>query len=82
MTIYVDSVAVYYKRAWCHMASDSGIQELLQFAAKIGMKPERLQTQPFLHFDLVSSKRREAALRRGAIAVESTKDLVRKCRGE
>jgi hypothetical protein len=74
MPVYVDDMMPVVSRAnwpWreaCHMYADS-VNELLSFAVRIGLKPERLQQDDFLpHFDLVRAKRRRA-IRAGAIPV-------------
>jgi hypothetical protein len=83
MTIYVDQIRTYSSVAghslWCHMATDGDIEELHQFAGHIGLKRAWFQNRPSLpHYDLVPS-RRSAALKLGAVEVD-TKQLWLRCR--
>jgi hypothetical protein len=44
----------------CHMVSDSGVEELHGFAAKLGVKRSWFQAGSVPHYDLTSSMRRRA----------------------
>jgi hypothetical protein len=72
--VYVDELRYYpktvqiYGHYWCHMWADS-LEELLEFAKKIGLKPHWLQKKGLLiHFDLPPS-RRDRALENGAVSM-------------
>lgn len=77
MSVYVDDSVDYgygavkevpYARQWCHLYADS-LEELHEFASRIGMKQEWFQGLPdhkFPHYDLTKS-RRTLAIRNGAI---------------
>lgn len=80
MTVYVDWLMHH---GWvlrghhvrnCHMFADS-VDELLEFAERIGLKPRWLQGKRAIHFDLTES-RRKAAVELGA--VELTRKTWRK----
>ena len=70
MPVYVDSLCNY---GWkygssCHLVADT-LEELHEFAAKIGMKRQWFQDDKRLpHYDL-TAKRRSSALRYGAIEI-------------
>ena len=79
MTIYVDQISDYganFRRGdrttgkWCHMATDSDdLEELHQFAERIGLKRDWFQARPGLpHYDLTPNKRR-LAIEHGAVSV-------------
>jgi hypothetical protein len=63
--IYVDELREYptnlkYK-TWCHLWTDSNIEELHNLALKIGLKRSWFQDKKrFPHYDLVPSKRKLA----------------------
>lgn len=81
MTIYVDEINTYPSGQWCHMMSDSGVDELHTMAAKLGLRRAWFQNKPrFPHYDLRPSKRL-LAIKLGAVAVESD-ELVTRCRVE
>jgi len=71
--IFVDEIKTYepskflrWGKKWSHMWPDGNVEELHQFAEKIGLKREYFQDKPrFPHYDLIPSKRRQA-LRNGA----------------
>jgi len=69
--IYVDSAINPWKgKKWCHLVADD-IQELHDFAVKLGLKREWFQNhriQP--HYDITVSKR-EKAIKLGAISIET-----------
>jgi hypothetical protein len=63
--IYVDTPF----DGWCHMVADS-LEELHEFALKMGINPERFQNKPKRpHYDL-RPKRRRQAVNMGAIEVQ------------
>jgi hypothetical protein len=78
MTIYVDQIKTYpnikgqaarYGNRWCHMISDTSVDELHEFAARLGMKRAWFQPAAILlhcHYDLVPS-RRALAVQLGAV---------------
>lgn len=69
MSVYVDRAENPFGRMkMCHMVADS-IQELHEFAALIGLRPEWFQPLSSPHYDLSKSKRAEA-VRNGAIEVD------------
>ena len=81
--IYVDAVVHYphcplrYKD-WCHMATDTSLEELHQMAARLGLRRAWFQDTPtHPHYDLTPAKRAQA-LRLGAQAV-STRELIWRC---
>ena len=87
--IYVDnlqdftfSTANYLKRVsgwWCHMWSDTSVDELHEFAARLGLKLRWFQNKPkFPHYDLTPNKRVEA-IRLGA-KVGSLQEYLRQRR--
>ena len=87
MTIYIDDITQYpakvisreakkYGDKWCHLWTDGNIEELINFAKKIGLKESWLQkNRRFPHFDLVQSKRK-IAIENGAIYI-SLRDWYR-----
>ena len=76
MAVYVDELQVW-PNAWgpfragsCHLAADT-LEELHEFAARLGMKREWFQDhKKHPHYDLVKS-RRDRAIRLGAKPVSS-----------
>lgn len=83
MTVYVDNSGVnWHGRTWFHLMADS-VEELHEFAGKLGLKPEWYQGRSIPHYDVVASKRRKA-LMLGAQAIGSAKvvELIRKFRAE
>lgn len=91
MAVYVDDEVDYGAQVpaslarklgtrWCHLLADSE-KELLEFAAKIGLRAEWIQHKqdPALtHFDLVPARRR-AAVRLGAEELD-TIECIRRAR--
>lgn len=79
MTIYVDEAVWPYRGTlYCHMMSDGDIQELHDFAAKLGLKRSWFQDKPSgKHYDLSQNKRWQA-IRLGAVPVTS-REMLRKC---
>jgi len=78
MTIYVDAVVDWGSERcrglpstrWCHMVSDTSLDELHAMAARIGMRREWFQNSPgHPHYDL-TPRRRLAALAAGAIEAD------------
>lgn len=71
--IYVDELracgAPWNGGIACHMVSDQSEEELLSFAAALGLSRHWLQTRSAPHFDL-SPAFRARALERGAVAVD------------
>lgn len=69
MAIYVDEINVYKSGKWCHMGTDTNVEELHEFARRIGLKRSWFQHRdPHPHYDLRPSKR-ELAIIGGAIPV-------------
>jgi len=63
-------------RRWCHLVSDSSLDELHDFAAGLGIPRRAFQGD---HYDIPEEHRR-AAVAAGALEVES-RELVRRLRG-
>ena len=82
MTIYVDDLVEWPngKGEWCHMATDDeDLAKLHELAYKIDLKRSWFQDKPgFPHYDL-RPKKRERAVKLGAVAV-SPEELVRLCK--
>lgn len=90
MTILVDDLRDYGDLArarglrwteWCHMVSDTGEDELHQFAERLGLKRRWFQgrhnnTASAAHYDLIASKRR-LAVTLGAVEVSSRELVLR-----
>lgn len=74
--ILVDRIRHYPSGEWCHMVSDESVEELHEFAARIGMKRRAFQNTSRPHYDLRPSTRR-LAVSLGAEEV-GMKDLVRR----
>jgi hypothetical protein len=68
--IFVDDAIHYWRgRKWCHLFADRD-EELHDFAKSIGLKREWFQSDWRLnHYD-ITEKKRELAIKRGAIAVD------------
>lgn len=60
-----------------HLISDKSIDELINFAILIGLKKEWIQKHRIIHFDILSNRILNKALKNGAVLV-NTKDLIRK----
>jgi hypothetical protein len=83
--IYVDPIRHYPScklpsTYWCHLATDSDLEELHTFAVQIGLKRSWFQQSRsgrFPHYDLVPSKR-EQAIELGATPVDPL-SLMRLC---
>lgn len=82
MAVYVDSLRDYGWRHGpsCHLIADS-IDELMEFAVGMGLKPEWFQPKSSPHFDLTESGR-ELAVERGAVEVNQREliAIIRKIR--
>ena len=77
--ILVDLLRKYPSGYWCHMVTDSSLQELHNFAGRLGLCRERFQEHGRLpHYDL-RPETREKALALGAEAV-SSKELFKRGR--
>jgi uncharacterized protein DUF4031 len=74
--ILVDPVRRHRSGEWCHMVSDESVEELHEFAAKIGLKRHSFQSVSRPHYDLRPSMRR-LAVSMGAEEV-GIRDLVRR----
>jgi hypothetical protein len=81
MSIYVDPLRDVHAITgrglpglWCHMLTDGELEELHQFAARIGIAPRRFQNHPrHPHYDL-NPTARALAITLGAAEI-STRDL-------
>lgn len=72
MTVYVDKARNKYKRmVMCHLMADT-LDELHEFAARLGMKREWYQPVSTPHYDL-SLSRRAMALELGAVEIDEKK---------
>lgn len=70
MTVYVDDMRVSatvgrITSRWSHLFSDTSIEELEEFASKLGLNPSWIQRGEFVHYDLTDNMRARA-LRLGA----------------
>ena len=76
MTVYVDDFdAPFRGMKMCHMIADNK-QELINFAGKLGLKPEWIQDKGhFVHFD-ISQSMKVLALSKGAKSVTAA-ELVK-----
>jgi hypothetical protein len=61
MTVYIDQAIHSWKgKKWCHLTADS-LEELHDFAAKIGLKKAWFQPHKLMpHYDIVETKRADA----------------------
>lgn len=75
--ILVDSLIDYVGHGkWCHMTSDTGLDELHAFARRIGLKRDWFQGKVgHPHYDL-TPKMRKAAINAGARPVSSKELLI------
>ena len=71
MAVYVDRLCNYGWRHGpsCHLIADS-VDELIQFAVSMGLRPEWYQPKSSPHFDLTADAR-EVAVRMGAIELDN-----------
>jgi Protein of unknown function (DUF4031) len=74
--ILVDPVRRHRSCEWCHMVSDESLEELHEFAARIGLKSKAFQSVSHPHYDLRPSTRR-LTVSMGAEEV-GMRDLVRR----
>jgi hypothetical protein len=79
MAVYVDRLRDHgwHRGPSCHMIADS-VEELIEFAVSIGLRPEWFQPKSSPHFDLTADARK-LAVRHGAIEVNQ-RQLVTKLR--
>lgn len=78
--IYVDSLKVYRRQAYCHMISDRSTEELHTAAKQAGISKHWFHnSKRFPHYDLREEDRNKV-LAQGAKEV-SSKDLVRILKG-
>lgn len=76
MAILVDNAHwPNHGRMWCHLVSDTSLEELHAFAQQLGIPARGFDRD---HYDL-PEERREAAIALGAEAVES-RELMRRLR--
>ncbi len=83
MAVYVDELRNYHDLMgrglpglWCHMVTDGSLDELHEFAMRLGIHPRRFQNHPrHPHYDLMASSR-ALAVALGAVEV-STAQLAR-----
>ena len=74
--ILVDPVRRHPSGEWCHMVSDESVEELHEFAARIGLKRKAFQSASRPHYDLRPSTR-QLVVSLGAEEV-GMRDLVRR----
>lgn len=74
--IFVDFSIKYpgKKQKWCHLMSDTSIEELKEFASRLGLKQAWFQEGSLPHFDL-SNAMRYKAIRMGAQECATYEDL-------
>ena len=72
----VDPIRRHPSGEWCHMVSDESVEELHEFATRIGLNRKAFQSTSRPHYDLRPSARR-LAVRMGAQEV-GMRDLVRR----
>jgi hypothetical protein len=83
VSVYVDNMFMPAKvgrsrpAKWCHLTADSH-EELVEFAEKIGLRPEWIQYEGTWkeHFDVTMTKRAEA-VRQGAVEVDMYEHVQR-----
>lgn len=76
MTILVDECRWWWRgRKWCHLVSDSDLEELHAIAVTVGLPRRAFQGD---HYD-VPEELRDAVIEAGAVPVES-RELVRRLR--
>lgn len=73
--VYVDNNPIKrYNKVWFHLLSDKDLDELHDFAGKIGLKRKWFQKETIPHYDITES-RWHLAILRGAIVADN--DRVR-----
>jgi len=79
MAVYVDNLRDYGWRHGpsCHLIADS-VEELMEFAVAIGLRPEWFQSRSTPHFDLTADGRK-LAVEHGAVQLDQ-RQLVAKIR--
>lgn len=77
MAVYVDGLRDYgwWRGPSCHLIADS-VEELIEFAVSIGLRPEWFQPKSSPHFDL-SAQTRVVALQKGAIELGQREFVAR-----
>lgn len=81
MTVMVDDAFIparvgRHSSRWCHLMSDASVEELHEFAQRIGCRRSWFQDHPNLaHYDLTEAMRRKA-IAAGAREV-SSKEMAR-----
>src|SRR5258707_15878978 len=58
-----------YGTRWCHLVSDTSLDELHAFARRIGLGLTAFSVMPMPHYDVTPPKR-EQAVKRGATEME------------
>ncbi len=87
MALYVDELRNYrvllgigLPGLWCHLVTDGDLDELHQFAERLGINRRRFQNHPrHPHYDLLPTSR-DLAVALGAVEV-TTSQLARMFRG-
>jgi len=75
MSVYVDDMfAPFRGMLMSHLVADT-VEELQEFAAKLGLKPEWFQNHRMPHYDVAKSTR-EKAIKLGAIPVKFGREPV------
>ncbi len=84
MTIFVDELftmtprtaqARQYGNRWCHLSTDENLEELHQFAEKLGLRRSYFQPHATLpHYDLTPAKR-ALAVKLGATEITTAERL-------
>ena len=84
MTVYIDQpIHPWRGKKWCHLTADS-LDELHEFAAKIGLKRSWFQQHKLMpHYDVVEAKR-PIAIELGAVSLTTAEAgaRVRMARGK
>jgi hypothetical protein len=82
VAVYVDEIMRWptrircFKNGSCHLTADT-LQELHDFAKRLGMRREWFQPRSWPHYDL-TPRRREEALRLGAVFVPAKKQAKKR----
>lgn len=76
--VIVDELKRWPSGSWCHLTTDGDIEELHEFAQRIGLKREWFQEHPRVpHYDLRPSMRRKA-LAAGAIFIPAREQALKR----